>query len=310
MIDLDEILKRIQQQGLTNLEDINKALSKEMNAHNSKGLEQFDGLSPDEMHILQRDVFGPESKVRLQKLNEEELNQIPMLHMVVFLLNKVKTEGRVKLTPKGNLPVSIVKELYALGHIKDVPLEDHGYKCNKQEDSYAVNVCAHLIQVAGLVKSIKGHISLSALGEKAIQDRNDLLQIIFKTHCMALNWAYFDNYESDITGQLAAGYSLLLLSRYGDAVRPLVFYGDKYFTALPMLIDEFEDRYFTKKRAAYQCYTIRTFERFLAPYGLIEMEKKNTFLDSDTDAIKIKPLFHQFISVDSVTIKSKLKIVR
>ena len=65
------------------------------------------------------------------------------------------------------------------------------------------------------------------------------------------------------------------LSKYGSKRRKDRFYADKYFEALPQLINTTNiPRYGTIQDEAARCYSVRTFDRFLDFFGGIEKEQR------------------------------------
>jgi hypothetical protein len=87
------------------------------------------------------------------------------------------------------------------------------------------------------------------------------------------NWAYCDRFGDNQIGQLGYGFSLILLSKYGNTKRPDKFYAEKYFKAFPKLVEtENTPLYETTERHLYNCYSMRTFDRFLKYFGLVTME--------------------------------------
>ena len=56
------------------------------------------------------------------------------------------------------------------------------------------------------------------------------------------------------------------------------FYSNKFLRAFPFTVDDFPDKpYFTGKDQYEKCYYIRTFDRFLYRFGLIDIERKGKF---------------------------------
>lgn len=72
---------------------------------------------------------------------------------------------------------------------------------------------------------------------------------------------------------MVSGFSLILLSKYGNQKRSYRFYAEKYFKAFPDLMKGFDNQYGTVEEQGAFCCSIRTFERFMLHLGLIEIEK-------------------------------------
>ena len=110
------------------------------------------------------------------------------------------------------------------------------------------------------------------------------------------NWAFFFLYEVEHIGQLGYGFSLLLLSKYGKEKRLNSFYAEKYFKAFPKLLDINDPIYTTIEEYGSNCYSIRTFERFLDYFGLIHIEKQGDKFERKT-YIRKAELFDKLIKI-------------
>jgi hypothetical protein len=116
------------------------------------------------------------------------------------------------------------------------------------------------------------------------------LPLIFSTFTDKFSWAFFDGYQNESIGQLGWWYSLFLISEYGNITRNSKYYAEKYFEAYPYLLTE---RSFDGSiDANYNCYSVRTFERFLEYFGFTQ-STENKLLYS---FVKKADLFDKFIS--------------
>ncbi|MEX1259721.1 MAG: hypothetical protein WEA58_02545 [Balneolaceae bacterium] len=101
-------------------------------------------------------------------------------------------------------------------------------------------------------------------------------------------------YGQNNIGQLGLGFTLVLLSKYGNEKRPASFYAEKYLNAFPELLQSIDPKsYATREDQAFRCYSIRTFSRFLAHFGLIEVDLYKPF-GAEADISKTA-LFDKFI---------------
>lgn len=118
-------------------------------------------------------------------------------------------------------------------------------------------------------------MSLTQKSEKILNDDFIVCQLIMKTFREKFNWAHLDYYGQNNIGQLSFGFSLILVHKYGKEKRSEEFYQEKYFYAFPMLLDNITyPSYSTKERHAGHCYSLRTFDRFLSYFGLIQIQKE------------------------------------
>ncbi len=261
------------------LKEIQRLIDKEMNEHNQRPVPAFEGYSPDEMTQVLYFTLEKESPVKLQRLSDSDYERIPILAQVKYLANLIDKKGELKLTNKGYLPVKVVSELYQQGFLKDKHIESGISKLYKETDSITINLTRILLELAGLTKKRNGKLSLTKLSEKLLSDNPELLRLILLTFATKFNWAYFDGYGENNIGQLGYGFSLILLAKYGHKKRLDSFYATKYFNAYPMLLEEVYPSFGTLERYTNNCYSIRTFDRFLDFFGLIEIDQERKGYD-------------------------------
>ena len=128
-----------------------------------------------------------------------------------------------------------------------------------------------------LAKRLQG--AEESLQKKLIIDDAKLLRLIFNIFTTKFNWSYYDGYSEDNVAQLGFGFSLILLSKYGNQKRVHGFYAKKYFKAFPQLVENaIPPNYGTIEEELERCYLLRTFERFLKYFGLINIEHPTKIL--------------------------------
>ncbi|MGB3345191.1 MAG: hypothetical protein WBA61_14880 [Aequorivita sp.] len=266
-----------------NLEDLQKALELRMRQHNSSALPAFEGLSPEQMYELQVNFPNTEDKgpLVMNRLSEAQLQQCPLLMQVRFIMEKMRDGKSLQLTKTGALSTALVKEIYALGHLKNYFIENGLGKVYKERDIMEINITRHLLELSSLVKKRYGKLSLTKTGEKHLDDGNFILWKLMSCLFHKFNWGYYDGYESENIGQVIPSFSLYLLKKYGDQERESGFYAEKYFLAFPQLGGTITD---------FRCYDTRTFMRYFKFMGFVEVTesdklmgpsrvKKTTFLE-------------------------------
>lgn len=262
------------------LKDIQKQINQAMNELNNRPIPEFEGYSPFEMHQILHFTFAIDSPLKLQKLSDTDYTKIPILNQIKYLTDLIDKNGEIKLTKKGFLPTKIVSDLYSQEFLKDEPIEKGISKLYKETDSMTINLTRILVELSGLIKKRNGKLSLTKSSQKILGDNEKLLRQIFLTFTNKFNWAYYDGYGENQIGQLGYGFSLILLSKYGQEKRLDSFYAERYFKAFPRLLDSVEPNYGTLERYSTNCYSIRTFDRFLDYFGLINIEEERKGLDS------------------------------
>lgn len=276
------------------LKDIQKHLDQVMSAQNNRSIPEFEGYSPFEMHQILDFTFGKDSPIQLQKLSGPDYKKIPIFNLIKYLADLIDKNGALKLTNKGFLPTKVVSELYQQGFYKEDDIEKGISKLYKETDSLTVNLTRILMELGGLVKKRNGKLSLTKNSKKILADHHELLQLILLTFTTKFNWAYYDGYGENQIGQLGYGFSLILLSKYGHETRPDSFYAERYFKAYPQLLDAIAPTYGTLERYSINCYSVRTFDRFMDYFGLVNIDEQGKGLDSITFITKTD-LYDRFI---------------
>jgi len=271
-----------------NIEDLRKELEKRIKAHNEDITEDFEGLSPVEMHALHYDFPSKQSPLTLNTLPDKKLEQCPLLMQVRFLIDLMKGENTLQLTKTGALNTKLVKDLYALGYLKSEWIENGRQKLYKESDAPTVSITRILLELSSLTKKRHGKLSLTKRGEKLVNDNNAILKELISVLFKKFNWGYFDGFESDNIGAVNPAYSLYLLKKYGEEKRNTDFYADRYFKAFPML--------FTDGKNPYRCYAVRTFERYFRYLGLLKIQERKIL---DPYIIQKTPFLDALISYNS-----------
>jgi hypothetical protein len=278
------------------LKDIQKQIDQLMREQNNRSIPDFEDYSPFEMHLILNFPFEPNSPIILQKLADQDYLESPIFKLVKYYLDLIKNKGEIKLTAKEFLPTKVVQEMYNQGFLEEYQFSSGISKLYKESDSLTINFTRHLVELAGLTKKRNSRISLTKVGEKIAFDSQKLFELIFKTMTQKFSWAYYDHYEDEQIGQLGFGFSLILLAKYGAEKRLDYFYSEKYFKAFPHFLKSITPTYGTVEQYTGDCYSVRTFERFMNYFGLIEIEKQGKMLDRKSFIVKTE-LFDKLIKV-------------
>jgi len=253
-----------------------------------------EGYSQTEMFRIINSLWKDDSIIKLKELNDIDLSYIPIFRQVKFVIDYLISYEEIKLTLTKALPTNLVKEIYSLGVIDDY-LEFRMPKQLKEKDSMTVEIVHVLLKIMKLTKERNGIMTLTKKGKCISQNNVELLNLLLFAYTYFLNITYFDGYENYSIGVYAIGFSFLLVSKYGDEKRLSTFYAEKYFKAFPHLCNCIESRYSNIIDRVDRCYSLRTFERFMLQFGIIEIEKTK-YPDSKT-YIKKSALFDKMFQV-------------
>lgn len=297
---LQEYIDHLQSKGITpTMEDMNRKMGEFYRMQNNAPRTDFEGYSSLEIHKILHFTFDKDSPLQFNQLTLYECSQVPIMRQIKRLTEIISQNKQIKLTAAGYLPIKIVQELYPLGATDDM-IEDGIAKLGKEIDCTPVHLARILAEVVGIIKKRKGILTLTSVGTKIITDDSKLFDSIFIGFCRKFNWHYFDHYSDDpqsgTIGQLGFGFSLILLSKYGNVERSDRYYADKYFKAFPIMLENAQPTYGTVEDYCFNCYCLRTFERFLYHFGLVEIKKGKRFNREET-YVKKTPLFDKMVSL-------------
>ena len=271
--------------------EIQKYLGSLVGRRNAAPLEDFSGLSPEQMHnLLYYPLESERSPVSLREnLSGETIDAIPFFRLVEEFIRIVKREKFIKLTPKGALPRKILHELYGLGFLKEKLIENGYVKLMRESDSVVLTTLPIVARLSGLITKKFGRFTLTNRGQKFVEGnrREELFRLVFETFTDKFNWDYNDGHPVSGVGQFGWGYTIFLLLKYGDSDRTVGFYADKYMNAFPTLLDRFHVGILgPARKQCTSCYALRCFERFLKWFGFVQFEGEDDFLQREKSLVK------------------------
>jgi hypothetical protein len=256
------------------LTEIQAFVGRHTQARNQRPIDEFHGLSPEQMHRLLHFPFASPELVRLP----EVLDSSPTAPIVTLfgMLREAIGEKGMKPTAKGNLPQKFCRGA-ALAYWGEEVYQDNTRfgGINREEDFYDLHITRLVAELAGLIRKYKGRFILSR-SCRALLSGKGLAAIfprLFTAYVEQFNWSYRDRYHELRFIQTAFLFTLYLLMRYGDTWRPQKFYEDHFLRAFPMLLEELpQHQFFTPEEEVRQCYTWRTLVHFLGFFGLATVE--------------------------------------
>lgn len=264
------------------LKDFQKLVEQQVNEQNNRSVPEFEGYSPVEMRRIFNLTSDPDSPIQFKQMPAAAYKQLPMLNQVKYVMDEIDKRGELKLTSKGYLPVKLVADLYQQGFFKDERIEKGISKLYKETDAISINLTRLLMEMSGLAKKRNGKLSLTKAAAGIRDHDHQLLLKLLHAFITKFNWAYYDGYGPNQIGPLGCGFTFILLSKYGQDFRQDSFYGERYIKAFPHLLNGLESAYRSIESYASNCYSVRTFERFLAFFGLVEIEARGERFDVTT----------------------------
>ena len=258
-------------------------------------------------------AFFPSGEVRLNRLEEADFGEIPILRQVECLCRFIREEnGQLKLTNTGNLPLRVVREMYLTG-VTDWYFRKYPDKRIKETDARFVMIARDLATVSGIILHRKKALVISRKGEKLLADRQQLLETLIRDFVHRFDLSQYDGYDSlPGMGYRDAGLSLLAfytVRRQLPGLTPTAMdYAKGFFDIRP---EAYEDN------NSFNGYLFRAYQNFMELFGLVttddhwDREERRSVL-----TILPTPLSDRmiFIADDyerfTVTMRPELKICR
>lgn len=268
---------------------------------NNTPSEGFCGMTPTEIHRLLYRPFDDASPLKIRPdIDNATLDSIPFFRLTEGLMKIGKRENNIKITPLGALNRKVLHELYDYKFIPEEMIENGISKLMRENDAISIRTAHYNTLVMEVFWETKGRMIFTREGYDLLNPvkRAELFKTVLKNYTMKFDWAYNDGYVRYPVGQFGWGFTIYLLKKFGDAKMTKQFYADMYLKAFPKFIDEFPPRDFsTPQRDFTNCYTLRTFERFLEWFGFVE-NMTNNHADRNNDIILRKDILAKIFYFD------------
>jgi hypothetical protein len=279
--------------GQLNLKELNELLANFQHSVNNKATEDFDGLTPEQMHVL---LYNPLSEGCILKIDPAHVcavREVPLFKLAELLLAEISRSKKIKLTSKGNLPIRVCDLLVRQRLITWKYMEYAGH-VTEETIPYLAPLKHYLIDT-GIVKKVHNTLSLTRNVQQFIQ-QDELLRFVKLLHYFGhhFNWRnFYEAPDHGRCGQLGWAFSLLLLKKYGDTPRESEFYSDKLLEAFENEVDP-TDRYL----AQYDyIYAARFFECFASWFGFVTIARNKRTSFTDQLIVTTSDLFNRLFEM-------------
>ncbi len=287
---LGDIRELIQGQRFESMEDLNAFLGRHMSERNRSPVDDFEGLSPEQMHCYLHFPFDSPELVTFP----EDLSLLPSAPVLTMfgLIADAAAKGGVKATATGNLPRSFCRDS-ALTFMGEDGYREHTRfgGINMEPDFPDLHTARIVSELAGLIRRYRG--SFNVTGEyRTISTEHGpsgIYSRLLRAYAGKFNWAFRDRYPELMIIQQSFLFTLRLLARHGGEWRPNSFYEDAFLKAFPAAGSE-PDQVAVPEDNIRSCYTWRSLVRFAAFYGLAEVEPASSELYERRYRIRSLPL--------------------
>lgn len=280
--ELGEVLKGLQ---FNSLEEAQAFIEQHAQQQNRRPLDEFHGLSPEQMHQMLNFPFASPELVCFPDVLDTTPSA-PILTLFDLLVETIGEQG-LKPTAKGNLPQKFCREAALACWGEQTYRENTRFGgINREDDFQDLHITRSIAELAGLIRKYKGRFILSR-DCRALLAGGGLTAIyprLFRTYVEQFDWSYRDGYPEIRFIQSAFVFRFYLLAYYGDTCRPHEFYEDSFLHAFPTVLDEIPPSPITTpEKKIRTCYTWRTLVHFAGFLGLAAVEPASK-----------KPLYHQY----------------
>lgn len=295
---MDDIRAGVESREFSSLEEVKAAMNQLTQKQNNSPLASFHGLSPSQMHRVLHFPFDSPELVRFAESLEPPV-EAPALTLFALLVEAIGEKG-LKPTVKGNLPQRFCREaaLSFWGQEKYEHRTRFG-AIRSEMDFFDLHCLRLVAELAGLVRKYKGKFILTAKCRKKItsQGMEAVYPDLFTAYVQKFNWSYLDGFQDIPFIQQAFLFTLFLLGKYGDELRPQSFYEDIFLAAFPVLLNEIEQvPYQSCEKTLCRAYFYRTLSHFAAFFGLAEVQAISEKDYLTQYELKKTPLLDRFIS--------------
>ena len=264
---------------------------------NRKPLNEFCGLSPEQMHRLLHFPFASAEIVHLPKILAT--SPTASIMTLIELLFDAIGENRLKPTAKGNLPQKFSRET-ALAYWGEAVYQENTRfgGINSEEDFVDLHIARLTAELAGLIRKYKGRFILSRHCRTLLTDKGlaAIYPRLFQAYVEQFNWAYRDRFPELRFIQTSFLFTLYLLAQYGNTWRPHTFYEDCFLRAFPMLLNELpQNGIFSPEEKLRTCYSWRTLVHFVAFFGMGAVEPVSEERFCREYRVRALPLLHDTV---------------
>jgi hypothetical protein len=292
-----ELRKALEGRRFNSLEQVQAFAEQHMQQRNRQPLDDFHGLSPEQMYQMLNFPFTSPELARFPDVLDTAPTA-PLLSLFNLMVEAIGKQG-LKPTAKGNLPRQFCRESALTYWGEETYQERTRYGgINKEDDFSDLHITRLVAELAGLIRKYKGRFILSRDCRKLLAGHGlaAIYPNLFKAYVAQFNWGYRDGFPELRFIQSAFLFTLYLLMRYGATWKPHAFYEDSFLGAFPAVLDEISpSSVMTPEEEIRNCYTWRTLVHFTGFLGLAAVEPVSEGRFSHQYRVKALPLLHQAV---------------
>lgn len=290
---LDDVKELLKGRKFDSLAEVNAFLKGQMQECNQANVDDFLGLSPEQMHRLLHFPFEtPELFVFPACLDVTP--SAPIISLFNLLAAGIGEDG-LKATTTGNLPRKFCRDT-AMAYFGEEGYKDWSrYGELKTEPEFReLHVTRLVAELAGLVRTYKGKFILSKECHKLMAGKGvaAIFPRMFKAFVQKYNWAYQDRLGEVPFIQQSFLFTLYMLTLHGKEWHINTFYEDSFLRAFPILLSQIRPigNCYTPEMVFRNSYSRRCLDHFAQFMGLAEIERPGNDRYSGEFMVKSLPL--------------------
>lgn len=259
------------------LDELNVVMQRHMEQRNNAPLDEFFGLSPNQIGDWMHGNFDDWQGFRIEV--PTALDRSPVLRYLTLMFEEaLQHDGVIKTTAKGNLSAKLVKQASDLLPEFAVSAFERHISISEfagiNEDKFnALHYTRVLAEVCGLIYVRKGalHVKKTALQQYQRQGIAAFFKPMLAAMLSSYNWAYLDGFEQDVDLRPFWIFMLWRLHIHQQPERLT----DEMITAFPPLLDLIQPVFYaTPPQMLHLLIESRFIERFLQFWGFVTLDPR------------------------------------
>ena len=292
-----EINKFIEGIRFSSQDDLQAQVKSFYQQRNQTSLDDFQGLSPEQMHGMLHFPFDTPQMVNFPQVLSPGASA-PAMTLFSLLAESIGPKG-MKSTVRGNLPRNFCREAAQVlwGQEKYRERTQFG-GINTETDFSELHTIRLTATLAGLIRKYRSRFVLTKKCSVMLADHgmDGIYPLLFTAYVRKFNWAYRDGYPELGFIQQSFLFSLYLLFQHGADWQPNTFYEDCFLRAFPMVLENVESLPMSSpEEIVRRCYTWRCLVNFAGFFGLAQVEPVSEDILNREYRIKKLPLLEQAV---------------
>ncbi|MCH8493598.1 MAG: SEC-C domain-containing protein [Idiomarina sp.] len=299
---LDELEQVLAMNPNLTLDEINAVAACQMQQRNSQPIDDFCGLSADQM---QNWLYAPfHSLLGVEISTPTDFSNSPVMRYVeIIIAEAMANGGRFKATSKGNLPTKIVKaanslrpELSTSDYPTHVSISE--FEGSNEDKFNALHYARILAEIAGIIYLRSGYFHLKKDAQKQYQKHGlaAFFLPMLEAAVTRYNWRYFDSFDDEVDLRMFWVFMIWRLQRHRSVdqlIREAAIAFPQVWELLP------NDTYAPPERIFARIIESRFIERCLEFWGFVKADPER-YVDFEKAPrnVKLQPLFEQSFKFD------------